>query len=72
MKVITVGLDFAKRVFQAHGVDAVGRALLRRKLGRSEVVDFFRVLPTCLVGIEACGTAHHWASEIRDWAMKCG
>lgn len=45
MKVITLGLDIAKRVFQAHGVDAAGRAVLRRKLGRSEVADFFRALP---------------------------
>ena len=65
MKVITIGLDIAKRVFQAHGVDAAGRAVVGRKLGRAEVLDFFRVLPRCLVGIEACGTAHHWAREIR-------
>ncbi|MGG5890969.1 IS110 family transposase [Falsiroseomonas sp. HC035] len=65
MEITTIGLDIAKRVFQAHGVDAAGRAALRRKLGRSEVLDFFRVLPPCVVGIEACGTAHHWAREIR-------
>jgi transposase len=65
MEVTTIGLDIAKRVFQAHGVDAAGRAVLRRRLGRSEVLDFFRALPPCLVGIEACGTAHHWAREIR-------
>jgi transposase len=64
MEVTTIGLDIAKRVFQAHGVDASGRAVLRRKLGRSELLDFFRALPRCLVGIEACGTAHHWAREI--------
>ncbi|MGG5823054.1 IS110 family transposase [Falsiroseomonas sp. HW251] len=65
MEITTIGLDIAKRVFQAHGVDAVGRAVLRRKLGRAEVLDFVRALPPCLVGIEACGTAHHWAREIR-------
>jgi transposase len=65
MKVTTIGLDIAKRVFQAHGVDATGRPVLRRKLGRGELLDFFRGLPACLVGIEACGTAHHWAREIR-------
>ena len=64
MKVVTIGLDLAKRVFQAHGVDAAGRAVVRRKLGRSEVLDVFRALPPRLVGIEACGTAHHWAREI--------
>ena len=65
MEVTTIGLDIAKRVFQAHGVDAAGRAVLRRRLGRAKVLDFFRALPPCLVGIEACGTAHHWAREIR-------
>ena len=65
MEITTIGLDIAKRVFQAHGVDATGRAVLRRRLGRAEVLDFFRALRPCLVGIEACGTAHHWAREIR-------
>ena len=71
MKITTIVLDIAKRVFQAHGVDAAGRAVLRRKLSRGEVLDFFRALPSCLVGIEACGTAHHWAREIKHWAMRC-
>lgn len=65
MEITTIGLDIAKRVFQAHGVDASGKAVLRRKLGRAEVLGFFKSLPPCLVGIEACGTAHHWAREIR-------
>lgn len=65
MEAITIGLDIAKRVFQAHGVDGSGRAVLRRKLGRSEVLEFFRSQPRCLIGIEACGTAHHWARELR-------
>jgi transposase len=64
MEVTTIGLDIAKRVFQAHGVDASGKAVLRRKLQRSEVLTFVGELPRCLVGIEACGTAHHWAREI--------
>jgi transposase len=59
-------LDIAKRVFQLHGVDAAGNAVLRRKLQRSEVLAFFKALPPCLVGIEACGTAHYWAREIRE------
>ncbi|MBV9776236.1 MAG: IS110 family transposase [Acetobacteraceae bacterium] len=53
-----------KRVFQAHGADASGRAVLRRKLQRPEVLAFFKGLSPCLVGIEACGTAHHWARAI--------
>lgn len=65
MEITTIGLDIAKRVFQAHGVDASGKAVLRRKLGRAEVLGFFKGLTPCLVGIEACGTAHHWAREIR-------
>lgn len=60
-KVSTVGLDIAKHVFQIHGVDALGVVVLRRKLRRDDVAGFFRVLPPCLIGIEACATAHHWA-----------
>ena len=63
MEITTVGLDIFKRVFQLHGVDAAGRAVSRRKLQRSEVLAFFDALPPCLVGIEACGTAHYWARE---------
>ena len=65
MEITTIGLDIAKRVFQAHGVDASGKAVLRRKLRHAEVLAVFEGLPPCLVGIEACGTAHHWAREIR-------
>ena len=65
MEVTTIGLDIAKRVFQAHGVDASGKAVLRRKLQRAEVLAFLKGLQPCLVGIEACGTAHYWAREIK-------
>jgi transposase len=64
MEVTTIGLDLAKRVFQVHGVDVEGRIVLRRKLGRAEVLTFFAKVPSCLVGMEACGSAHHWAREI--------
>ena len=64
MEIAAIGLDAAERMFQAHGADARGRAVLRRKLRRAEVLAFFGKLPPCLVGIEACGTAHHWAREI--------
>ena len=60
MEITTIGLDIAKRVFQVHGADAAGKGQLRRKLRRSEVLTFFAALPACLVGIEACSTAHHW------------
>jgi transposase len=64
MQVTTIGLDLAKHWFQVHGVDANGRIAVRRKLRRSEVLDFFQSLPLCLVGMEACATAHHWAREL--------
>ena len=63
-EVTTIGLDLAKNVFQVHGVDASGRAVVRRQLRRSQVLPFFKKQPTCLVGMEACATAHHWAREI--------
>ncbi len=65
MQVTTIGLDLAKHVFQVHGVDAEGRPALRKRLRRSEVAAFFAALPPCLVGMEACATAHHWARELR-------
>src|SRR6201985_3653311 len=64
MKVTTIGLDLAKNWFQVHGVAADGQVVTRRKLRRSEVIGFFKSLPPCLVGIEACATAHHWAREL--------
>jgi len=63
-EVTTIGLDLAKNVFQVHGVDASGRAVVRRQLRRSQVVPFFEKQVACLVGIEACATSHHWAREI--------
>jgi transposase len=60
-KVITVGLDLGKNVFQVHGVDRAGEAVLRRRLRRSEVLRFFAKLEPATIGIEACATAHHWA-----------
>jgi transposase len=64
MEVSTIGLDLAKNVFQIHGVDASGRIVIRRAIRRSQVLPFFAKLPPCLVGIEACGTSHHWAREL--------
>lgn len=64
-KAITViGLDLAKSVFQVHGIDADGEVLVRRKLSRSRLLDYFAKLEPCLVGMEACATAHHWAREL--------
>ena len=64
MQITTIGLDIAKRVFQAHGVDATGAVVVRKRLRRSELPAFFAKLPPCLIGIEACATAHHWAREL--------
>ncbi|WP_413060860.1 IS110 family transposase [Sphingomonas carotinifaciens] len=61
----TIGLDIAKHVFHAHGADAAGRAVFRRRLTRGKLLDFFAAHPRCLVALEACGGAHHWARELR-------
>lgn len=59
MHATTIGLNIARRVFQAHGVDAAGKTVLRRKLQRAEVLAFFKGLSPCLIGIDACGAAQH-------------
>ena len=64
MSIVTIGLDLAKSVFQVHGVDAAGNAALKRKLARGELLRFFSKQPACLVGMEACSSAHHWAREL--------
>ena len=63
-QVSTIGLDLAKNVFQVHGLDAQGQVLVRRPLRRAEVLPFFARLAPCLVGMEACATAHHWGREL--------
>ena len=55
----TIGLDLAKNVFQVHGVGAVGKVVYQRQLRRGQVIAFFKKLPHCLVGMEACATGHH-------------
>ena len=64
MSITTIGLDLAKHWFQVHGVDAAGKILVKRKLRRTEVIAFFKALEPCLVGMEACASAHHWAREL--------
>jgi transposase len=63
-EITTIGLDLAKHVFQVHGVDASGTTVLRQRLRRGQVLTFFTKLPRCLIGLEACTTAHHWAREL--------
>lgn len=65
-EVSTIGLDIAKNVFHAHGVDERGRSLFSRKISRTKLLDFFAGQPRCVVALEACGGAHHWARELRD------
>ena len=57
--VVTIGLDIAKSVFQVRGIDAAGEVVIRRRLTRSKVLEFFAGLPACLVGVEACASAHY-------------
>jgi transposase len=64
MQITTIGLDLAKSVFQVHGVDAIGQCVLRKKLRRAELRKFFAAHSPCLVGMEACATAHYWAREL--------
>lgn len=63
-KVSTIGIDIAKNVFQVHGIDVEGSVVVRRQLRRGQMMAFFRKLSPCLVGIEACATAHHWARQL--------
>ena len=64
MQAITIGVDLAKNVFQVHGVDASGRVIVARQLRRGQVIEFFKKHSPCLIGMEACATAHHWAREL--------
>ena len=63
-EVVTVGMDLAKLVFQAHGADAAGQVVFRKTLRRPKVLEFFGRLPPCVVAMEACAGAHHWGREI--------
>jgi transposase len=64
-EVSTIGLDIAKLVFQIHGVDAAGAVVIRKRISRAKLLEFFAALPACLVGIEACPTAHHWSRQLQ-------
>lgn len=63
-EVSTIGLDIAKHVFHAHGADALGHQIFSRKISRGKLLDFFAGQARCLVALEACGGAHHWAREL--------
>ena len=68
MQITTIGLDIAKNVFQVHGIDAAEKVVVRRQLRRGQVLKFFAALPPCLIGMEACATAHYWARELTNLA----
>src|SRR5262245_53961120 len=64
MQISTIGLDIAKNVFQVHGIDAAEKVVVRKRLRRRQVLEFFKALPPCLIGMQACATAHYWAREL--------
>src|SRR5260370_19321500 len=63
-EVSTIGLDIAKSVFQIHGVDVDGAVVMRKRISRAKLLEFFATLPACLVGVEACPTAHYWGRRL--------
>lgn len=65
MKITTVGIDLAKNVIQVHGVDERGKAVLRKAFKRDQLLPCFANLPSCLIGMEACGSAHYWAKKLQ-------
>jgi len=65
MKITTIGIDLAKNVFQVHGVDAHGKTVLNKQLKRDQVANFFIQLEPCLIGMEACASAHHWGRKLQ-------
>ena len=64
-EISTIGLDIGKSVFQIHGVDVDGAVVIRKRVSRAKVLEFFAALPPCLVGIEACPSAHHWIRKLQ-------
>jgi transposase len=66
MKITTIGLDLAKKVFQVHGVDTHDNVVVKKALKRAQVIPYFVKLAPCLIGMEACGSAHYWARKLTD------
>lgn len=67
MKITTVGIDLAKNLFQLHGVNEHGKVVIKKQLRRDQMAEFFVNLPPCLIGMEACGSAHHWARKLQGF-----
>jgi transposase len=72
MNITTIGIDLAKNVFQVHGVDARGKAVLKRQFRRDQMASFFANLPACVIGMQARASAHHWAASCRVWDTRYG
>lgn len=70
MNITRIGIDLAKQVFQLHGVDRFEKVVLRKQLRRAQMHDFFKNLPPCLIGMEACGSSHYWARELRKYGHQ--
>jgi hypothetical protein len=70
--VTVIGLDIAKSVFQAHGIDAAGTIVIQRQIRRGQVLTFFASLPPCLIGIEACAPPIIGRASCSSWVTKCG
>ena len=62
----TLGIDLAKNIFQIHGTDSRGKCVLRKRLARNKLAEFIAQLPPCLIGMEACGSAHYWARKFKQ------
>ena len=69
-KIVTLGIDLAKNIFQLHGVDGQGKVVLKKRLSRSKLIEVMSNLPPCLVGMEACGGAHYWARLFREMGHR--
>jgi len=67
VKITTVGIDLAKNVFQIHAVDERGKTVLKKQLKREQMAAFFANMPPCVIGMEACGSAHHWARKLQEF-----
>ena len=66
MDATTIGIDLAKNVFQLHGIDTRGKTVFTKRLSRAKFLPFLANLPPCLIGIEACSSANHWARRLRE------
>jgi transposase len=69
-QIIRIGMDTSKYIFQVHGVDAAERPVLCKRLGRKQMLEFFAKLAPTVIGMEACGTSHYWARELKQIGMR--